>query len=389
MPNNKTAAGKDRLSKAKERKKKKILGWIYIVMILLVLCFCVWALFSVLGQIKTVTELTMDASTYIELDALPTQSEYDQLVKEEEHRIVEEAFAPKDSYPIDMIIQTPYCVLYDVQRKEVLYSKNAEEKAYPASTTKILTAAVMCENTPADTLFMAGDEQELVNPGSSLAMLNRGSILDRELMLDAIMLPSGNDAAYCAAAVTGRLIAGNEELSSKEAVNVFINAMNDKAREIGCKNSNFTCPDGFHDDNHYTTAMDLLRITLYSQSFPEVAVSGSKSYRDAEFISGETIFWNNSNRLIQVDDPNYYTYATGLKTGMTDMSGYCVVATAERFGHELILVCLGSETSAVRWNDTIALLDAGFAYIKKADSEPAPDEGSSDTSDDSDSGDDE
>ncbi|MDE7294155.1 MAG: hypothetical protein K2N72_07000 [Oscillospiraceae bacterium] len=355
--------------RADESYRRKVRqGRFYLLLIALLGGGCIWLTVSALSQIETVSELTVDASGYQVLAALPSESELAEERRAEEIKEENEIFMQKDSYPIDMIIQTPYCVMYDVQAREVLYSKNAEEKAFPASTTKILTAALMMEYASEDTIFEAGDEQALVNPGSSLAYINAGqSKLDRDMMLDAIMLPSGNDAAYCAAAEVGRIIAENDDLPAEEAVNVFINKMNEKAAEIGCKNSNFTCPDGFHNDNHYTTAMDLLRITLHSQKFPEIAASGKKSYRELTYLSGESVFWNNSNRMIQPDSEYFYTYATGLKTGMTDMSGFCVVATAERFGHQLILVCLGSESSAIRWNDTIALLDAGFVYIKNND----------------------
>ena len=349
------------------RKKRIFKARITLLLMLILICGGIWLLASALSQIKTVTELTVDASGYTVLAALPSQSEFEEEKRLEELKIENEIFEQKDSYPIDMIIQTPYCVMYDVQGRRVLYSKNAEEKAFPASTTKIMTAAIMMEYAGSDTVFKAGDEQTLVQPGSSLAYLNVGSELDRDMILDAIMLPSGNDASYCAAAVPGRIIADKEDLPADEAVNVFLNKMNEKIKEIGCKNTNFTCPDGFHDDNHYTTAMDLLRMTLYSQNFPEIAASGKKTYRELEFLSGEYIYWNNSNKLIRPDNDYYYTYATGLKTGMTDYSGHCVVATAERFGHELIIVCLGSESAAVRWNDTIALFDAGFAYIRNND----------------------
>ena len=359
--------GNNKYSAEMARRRRMWKARLQLLMLLLLLGGGIWCIASALSQIQTVSELTVDASGYKVLASLPSQSEAEQAIREEEIKIENEIFEQKDSYPIEMIIRTPYCVMYDVQGKRVLYSKNAEDKAYPASTTKIMTAAVMLENTEKDTIFTAGDEQSLVQPGSSLAYLNQGSSLDRDMMLDAIMLPSGNDASYCAAAVTGRIIADNESLPANEAVNVFINKMNEKIQEIGCKNTNFTCPDGFHNDNHYTTAMDLLRITLYSEQFPEIAASGEKSYRELEFLSGEYIYWNNSNRLIQPSDDNYYPYATGLKTGMTDQSGHCVVATAERFGHELIIVCLGSESAAVRWNDTIALFDAGFAYIRNND----------------------
>lgn len=349
-------------------RKKFIMGWVYIVLIVILAGGCIWLAVSALSQIRTVQEISVDASAYTVLKALPTQKELEIQQREEELKVEEEIFKEKEAYPIEMNIQTPYCILYDVQSKQVLFAKNANEKAFPASTTKILTAAVMMEYTEPDTVFKADDEQKLVQAGSSLANLNPGmSILDRDMMLDAIMLPSGNDAAYCAAATTGRIIAENENLTSEEAVNVFINKMNEKAAEIGCTGSNFTCPDGFHDDMHYTTATDLLKITLESQKYPEIAASGSKPYRELSYLSGEQIAWTNSNKLIQEDSEYYYMYAKGLKTGMTDMSGFCVVGTAERFGHELIIVCLGSETSAIRWNDTIALLDAGFAYIRNSD----------------------
>ena len=355
-------------SSAQLAKRRRVLkARLTLLLVLIIIAGGIWLLVSVLTQIKTVTELTVDASGYTVLQALPSQSEYEDQKRQEELKVENEIFEQKDSYPIDMIIQTPYCVMYDVQGRQVLYSKNADEKAYPASTTKIMTAAMMMEYTDKDTIFKAGDEQKLVQPGSSLAYLNVGSELDRDMILDAIMLPSGNDASYCAAAVTGRIIAGKDDLPADEAVNVFINTMNEKIKEIGCKNTNFTCPDGFHDDNHYTTAMDLLRMTLYSENFPEIAASGKKTYREVEFLTGEYIYWNNSNKLIQPDNDYYYPYATGLKTGMTDYSGHCVVATAERFGHELIIVTLGSENAAVRWNDTIALFDAGFAYIRNND----------------------
>ncbi|MCM1522877.1 MAG: hypothetical protein NC120_00305 [Ruminococcus sp.] len=341
---------------------------LYLLAILILVAVGIWALASTLSQIKTVSELTVDASGYRVLNALPSQSEVEKAEREEEMRIEDEIFEEKENYPIEMIIRTPYCVMYDVQEKRVLYAKNSQEKAFPASTTKILTAAVMMENTQNDTIFTAGNEQELVQPGSSLAYVNAGSSLDRDMMLDALMLPSGNDASYCAAAVTGRLIAGDENLTAENAVKTFVDKMNEKASEIGCKNTHFTCPDGFHNDDHYTTAMDLLRITLYSENFPEIAASGNKSSRELEFLTGEKISWTNSNKLIQPDSGDiYYPYATGLKTGMTDYSGHCVVATAERFGHELIIVCLGSESAAVRWNETIALFDAGFAYIRNND----------------------
>lgn len=349
------------------RRRRAILSIVMTLFLYGALFVGMWYGAKVIASMRAAASLNIDASAYHVLAALPSESEAIAAKEEEERQVENAIFEEQESYPIDMIIQTPRCVVYDVQGKRVLYAKNAYERCYPASTTKILTAAIMMEYTDKDQIFTAGDEQALVSPGSSLAYLNVGSVLDRDMMLDAIMLPSGNDASYCAAATTGRIIADDETLSAEEAVNVFVNKMNDTVKEIGCTDTNFTCPDGFHNDNHYTTAMDLLRITLFSEKYKEIAESGSKTYREAEFISGEYIWWTNSNKLIQTDSEYYYTYATGLKTGMTDQSGHCVVATAERFGHEVIIVCLGSENAQIRWNDTIALFDAAFAFIRNND----------------------
>jgi len=354
-------------SAAEIRRNRAILRLILMSMLFILVCLGVWLLANAYAKSRSETVLSVDSSSYSVLADLPSESEAAQIEKEQQIEEENSIFEQKDSYPLEMIIESPYCVVYDVQGKQVLYAKDAWERCYPASTTKIITAAVMLKYTDEDTIFTAGDEQSIVNEGSSLAYLNVGSVLDRSMILDAIMLPSGNDASYCAAAVTGRIIAENDELTAQEAVDVFIEQMNEFASDSGCIDTNVTCPDGFHDDNHYTTAMDMLRMTLHSEEYPEIAESGEKTYAEVDFLSGEHIWWSNSNSLIQSDNSNYYMYATGLKTGMTDQSGYCVVATAERFGHEIIIVCMGSETSEVRWNDTIALFDAAFQYVRNSD----------------------
>lgn len=271
---------------------------------------------------------------------------------------------PKDEYPIDMNIRSEYAVVYDVRSNEILYAKNAEEKCYPASTTKIITAAVILDNVSEDFIFTAGDELDLVNPESSLAFINKGSVLNLETTVDALMLPSGNDAAYMAAANVGRSIAGSDTISAEKAVQTFVDEMNRTAMLVGAENTHFSAPDGFHDDNHYTTVMDMLRLTLYAKDKPLIKAAAAKPSRYAVFESGEEVYWENSNKLIQENSDCYYMYANGLKTGMTDQSGYCVAATARRFDHDIICIVFGAEASDIRWNDTIALLDAAFVQIR-------------------------
>ena len=270
----------------------------------------------------------------------------------------------KDEYPIDMNILSKYAIVYDVQADKVLYAKNAEEKCYPASTTKILTASVILDNAPEDFIFTAGDELDFVNPESSLAFVEKGNMLDLEDTIDALMLPSGNDASYMAAANIGRYILGDEEASPEDSVQAFMDEMNRAAKLIGTENTHFTAPDGFHDDNHYTTVLDMLKITLYARTKPMIMAAVRKPEKETTFESGEEVYWNNSNKLIHEDSDYYYLYANGFKTGMTDESGYCVVATANRFDHDIICIVFGAEDSSTRWNETIALLDAAFVQVR-------------------------
>lgn len=270
----------------------------------------------------------------------------------------------RSEYPIDMIIRSEAAIVYDIQADEVLYAKNADQQCYPASTTKILTAAVVLDNVAEDFQFTAGDELDYVHPESSLAFVNKGSILDLPTMIDAIILPSGNDASYVAAANVGRVIAGTDMITTEKAVQTFVDEMNRAAMYIGAENTHFTAPDGFHDDNHYTTVLDMLKISLYARQKPLLMESAGKANAYATFVSGEEISWENSNKLLHEYSDCYYMYANGFKTGMTDQAGYCVVATAKRFDHDVVCIVFGAETSDIRWNDTIALLDAAFVQIR-------------------------
>ena len=270
-----------------------------------------------------------------------------------------------EEYPIDTVLQSKYAIVYDVQADEVLFAKNADQKCFPASTTKSLTASVILDNAPEDFQFTAGDELDFVNPESSLAFINKGNVLDLEMTIDALMLPSGNDASYMAAANMGRYIADDDSLSPEQAVQTFVDEMNKTARLLGAENTHFTAPDGFHDDDHYTTVLDMLKITLYAMDKPKLMASVAKQSTYTTFITGEEVSWTNSNKLIQESSGDcYYMYAYGMKTGMTDQSGYCVVATARRFDHDIVCLVFGADASDVRWNETISLLDAAFVQVK-------------------------
>ncbi|MBR3290163.1 MAG: D-alanyl-D-alanine carboxypeptidase [Clostridia bacterium] len=245
-------------------------------------------------------------------------------------------------------------LLYDETHDTVLYQANADTPAYPASLTKMLTAAVAARYCPADTVFYLDTEQALVEWDASTAYLQPDTPYSLPAMLDALLLPSGADAAYCLAANTARIHSGNADLSDTEAVETFIGYMNHIADELGCTHSHFVTPDGYHRDDHYSTAADMLKIARYAYSFDLIRQSVSRVHSDY----GD---WYNSNYLIRSDDPNYYyPYATGFKTGYTDEAGFCLAATAEKDGVRLFAILLGSDSTEYRFLDAAALFERGF-----------------------------
>ena len=259
------------------------------------------------------------------------------------------------------IPEAKHAILFNATQGRIVYGYGYDERCYPASLTKLLTAIVALENAEENTVFTVGDELLLVQEGSSIAYLEQGQQMKRDVLLHALLLDSGGDAAYVLAAGIGRTAAGDASLSAQEAVEVFCTLMNQKAKELGAVSSHFTNPDGFHDSSHYTTPMDILTISRYAYSLPEIRATVSESYIYDRFETGEEKTWWNTNLLVRYDSEYCYAGATGLKTGYTDEAGDCVVATAEKNGVTLFAVVMGAPNDTARWEDAWALLDAGFA----------------------------
>lgn len=261
---------------------------------------------------------------------------------------------------IDRNTASPYIILGDVTNNRVLYSKNADAKCYPASLTKLMTAVVAVENAPADAAFTIGDEIYMIDPQSSRAYLTVGTRLTLQNLLQAMLLPSGNDAAYALAVQVGRLIEGNDQLDKHAAFSAFVQKMNEKATELGCKGTHFSNPDGIDATDHYTTAADMLRIAACALQKESIAAVVGTPQVTTTLLSGQTVTWKNSNRLIQENNAFSYAGATGLKTGTTDAAGYCLAASAEREGKTCIAIVMGAEYESGRWEDASGLLDISF-----------------------------
>ncbi len=255
-------------------------------------------------------------------------------------------------------LNAEYAIIADADGT-IIYEKNATTRCYPASLTKLLTVTVAAEIVDNTHMFTVGNEIDLVAKDASKANLAKGDVLNFVQLTDAVLLPSGNDAAYVMAVGTARAYMNDENLSVAESLNLFATLMNQKAAELGCTGSNFVVPDGYHNPNHYTTASDMLKIAINSYKV-DIIRNAVRKDKVTYKISGRNMTFSNSNKLIITNSSYYYSGAVGLKTGFTDEAGYCLAAVAKKNGKEVFAVVMGAPNDSVRYADAIAALNYSF-----------------------------
>lgn len=237
-------------------------------------------------------------------------------------------------------------VLMEAKTGTVLYSLNKDTMLPPASVTKIMTLLLVFEAIEEGKLSYADKltvSENASSMGGSQVYLEPGEVMCVEELLKCVIIASANDAALTLAEHVG----GSEDN--------FVYMMNERAKELGMKNTHFENVTGLDDEviNHLTTAYDIAlmsRELIKHKKVSEYATIWMDTIRDGEF--GLT----NTNRLVR-----YYQGITGLKTGSTSKAGFCVSATAKRDGMELIAVIMGAESSDIRNSCATKLLDYGFA----------------------------
>lgn len=250
-------------------------------------------------------------------------------------------------------------LLMDAQTGKVIFHKNATNRVYPASTVKIMTALVALDICDKEEEITIGDEISLMAIDSSRAYLNKGEKLTLEMLLEGLLLPSGNDAAYSVATYVGRKVSKDNSLLATEAVKVFVELMNHKAKDLGLKDTNFMNPDGYDHDMQYTTAYDMAIIAKEALN-NELICNITKMQRARNiFLSGEDVTWNSGNKLISVGSGVYYKYAIGLKSGTSSLAGRCMVSAAKKEDKTYISVVMNS-TATGRWEDSLTLLKYGI-----------------------------
>lgn len=222
----------------------------------------------------------------------------------------------------------------DAVSGRVLYEKNANEQSLIASTTKIMTALIVCEQC--NVLDRMRIPKEAVGIEGSSMYLKEGEVLTLQELLYGLMLSSGNDAAVALAIYCGGTVEG------------FCELMNDKARNLGLTGTHFENPNGLDSPNHYSTARDLAKLAAYAMENPIFR----KTVSAKQLKVGERYLTNHNKLLWRVEG------ADGVKTGYTKAAGRILVSSATRQGRRLIAVTLDDPDD---WDDHAALLEEGFS----------------------------
>lgn len=255
-------------------------------------------------------------------------------------------------------ITAPNAVLIDYTTGKVLFEKNAHQVAYPASTTKVMTAILVLENANLDDVVTVTDDLHV--DGSSMYLLKGESFTVKEL-LQSLLIRSANDAAELLAThISG-------------SIESFVELMNKRAKELGAQNTHFTNPHGLPDENHITTAYDLAIISKHAMTFDlfrEIVSTVRLNFEPTEFTP-ETRYYRNTNRFLwgtgggnQILYNGVYTdikydIIDGIKTGYTTAAKNCLISSSNVGEHRLIAVVLGAQGHNV-YSDSRALIDYGY-----------------------------
>jgi D-alanyl-D-alanine carboxypeptidase (penicillin-binding protein 5/6) len=258
------------------------------------------------------------------------------------------------SYNIDFDTQSRHICIGNIDTDSIVYTKDADSKLEPASTTKIMTYIVVAEHCPDldGTMVTVTKEitSQLMGTESSIANLKNGEIMSMYEMLNCMMVPSGNDAAM----VMANFI-GNGKISA------FVDMMNDKAKELGCEDTHFVNPDGLHDDNHYTTANDMYKIAKYAMTLPrfmEICSQTVHKIPQTNMQPERKIY--TTNEMMQPNSlQTYYQYTKGIKTGWHDQAGRCIVSSATADGYTYLCVSMGAPNDKV---NNGAMIDSKNLY---------------------------
>ncbi len=255
-----------------------------------------------------------------------------------------------ESWPEGPQVFAESAIVMEASTGLILYEKNMDEVHYPASITKIMTALLAIENSNLGDIVTFSKKSVFdIDVDSSRIGIDVGEQLTMQQCLYALLLESANEVAYAMAEHVGG------------TMDEFARMMTERARDLGCKNTNFVNSHGLHNENHYTSAYDMALITreaMKNETFRKIF--GTRTYRiPPTNIQSETRYCANHHKFI-LKQTYHYDDCIGGKTGYTSKSKYTLVSVAKRGNLELICVIMRDDTSAHQYTDTQKLFDFGF-----------------------------
>ena len=242
-------------------------------------------------------------------------------------------------------------ILIEESTGKVIYENNADEQLRPASMTKIMSLLLIMDALDnnkvslTDTVTISKTSSDM---GGSQVYVNEGEVYTVGELLKGVAIASANDAVVA----LSEKIAGSKEK--------FVINMNNKANELGLKNTHFVNPHGLDEDNHYSSARDMSIMARELLKHKDILNYTSKYEDYFKKNNGSSIWLVNTNKLVK-----FYKGMDGLKTGYTSKAGYCLTATAKRDGLRFISVVMGEDSIKNRSEDTLKLLNYGFNTKKK------------------------
>ena len=265
----------------------------------------------------------------------------------------------------DFSVESRDYFIYDCENDRILEEEGGlDDKLYPASITKLFTAYVALQYLDPDQVITLGREVNLVASDSSVAGVKPGMTITVEQLVEGMLLPSGNDAAYGMAAAAARKHSGDADMEAGEAVSYFVDLMNSTAQSLGLTGTHFVNPDGIHDADHYTSNRDLMKIAELALENSCIRSCASTVSDVVTLSNGEVASWDNTNKLIDPESQYYCENAIGLKTGHTSAAGFCLLSAFEVEGKTYVIGTLGCVRPEDRFIDALKLYDVLLAAIE-------------------------
>ena len=249
-----------------------------------------------------------------------------------------------------------HAFVYDCSADFLLYTHGDQSQSFaPASLTKLFTAQTALQYLDPAAIVTVGVEVTWIHPHSSVAWLKEGHRLTVEMLIQGMLMQSGNDAAYTLAVAAGRSIAGDADMDARSALNTFMVRMNEDILSWGLTDTHLVTPDGIDAEGHITTVADLMSISKLAMQSPIISCYAAMDKATVTFVSGESCTWSSTNWLLNPQSDYYCPAACGLKTGSTSNAGNCVVSLFYANGRYLLIGVLGCPSYGTRFADALQL----------------------------------